>query len=543
MMKMSSTLFSPATPVTLYDTTLRDGTQREGISLSVEDKLKIARKLDELGIHYIEGGYPGSNPKDREFFVRARMLPWRKARIVAFGSSRYKDNRAENDPNLRALLDAGTETVTIVCKNSRLHVERVLGTTLENNLRMIADSIGFLKQRGREVFYDAEHFFDGYKENPAYARACLRAAFEAGADCLVLCDTNGGTLTSELASIVRAVVDEFGPLGAKIGIHTHNDCELAVANSLAAIEAGAVHVQGTINGYGERCGNANLCAIIPNLKLKMGIDCVSWEELARLTEVSRYVAEIANLIHDNHMAYVGASAFAHKAGYHADGMLKEPTSYQHVDPALVGNGQRILVSELSGKASILGKAREFGIELGSKEAAAAFFERVKELEKQGYQFEGAEASFELLLRRAAPDYRPPFKVIDFLALVETRRGSAVFAEATVKLEINGEIQHTVADGNGPVHALDQALRKALLPYYPEVANLRLTDYKVRVIDGTSATAAAVRVLIESTDSVRRWSTVGASTNIIEASWFALVDSLEYGLLVVQRALAREPAGA
>ena len=540
---MSSTMFSPATPVTLYDTTLRDGTQREGISLSVEDKLKIARKLDELGIHYIEGGYPGSNPKDREFFARARLMPWRKARIVAFGSSRYKDNRAESDPNLRALLDAGTETVTIVCKNSQLHVERVLGTTLENNLRMIADSVGFLKQHGREVFYDAEHFFDGYKENPAYARACLRAALEAGADCLVLCDTNGGTLTSELTPIVRAVVDEFGPLGARIGIHTHNDCELAVANSLAAIEAGAVHVQGTINGYGERCGNANLCAIIPNLKLKMGIDCISWEELARLTEVSRYVAEIANLIHDNHMAYVGASAFAHKAGYHADGMLKEPTSYQHVDPALVGNEQRILVSELSGKASILGKAREFGIELGSKEAAAAFFERVKELEKQGYQFEGAEASFELLLRRAAPDYRPPFKVIDFLALVETRRGSAVFAEATVKLEINGEIQHTVADGNGPVNALDQALRKALLPYYPEVANLRLTDYKVRVIDGTSATAAAVRVLIESTDGVRRWSTVGASTNIIEASWFALVDSLEYGLLVAQRALAREPVGA
>jgi 2-isopropylmalate synthase len=547
-------------PIELYDTTLRDGVQREGLSFSLEDKLKVARKLDALGVHYIEGGYPGSNPRDQEFFARARASTWQRATIVAFGATRYKGNRAENDPNLQALLDAGTAAVTIVCKSSRFQVREVLGVAPEENLAMIGESVAYLRRHGRRVFHDAEHFFDAWKEDRDYARATLRAAFEAGAEALVLCDTNGGTLPWEVAEIVRAVQDELGSAGpgaggaslgatpgATVGIHTHNDAELAVANTLAAVQAGAAHVQGTINGYGERCGNANLCAVIPNLQLKLGLDCVTDEQLASLTEASRYVTELANLKPDAHMAYVGASAFAHKAGYHADAMRKNPLSYQHVRPELVGNEGRILISELSGKGAVTSKAESLGLRLGSADAARAVVERVKELESRGYQFEGAEASFELMVRRLDPAYRRPFELVDFLALVETRGGRDMLAEAMVKIRIGeGTMRtlHTAGEGNGPVNALDAALRKALVELYPEVEEIRLTDYKVRVIDEGSGTAATVRVLLDSSDGEASWSTVGSSANIIEASWLALADSLEYGLL---RALARRaaavPAGA
>jgi 2-isopropylmalate synthase len=525
--------FSPQRParVQLYDTTLRDGVQREGLSFSLDDKLKVARRLDALGVDYIEGGYPGSNPRDEEFFARTRSMTWQNATIVAFGSSRYKGNTAENDAGLRALIDAGTSACTIVCKNSELHVREVLGVPLEENLAIIADSVAFLRRHGKAVFHDAEHFFDGFKQNREYALACLRAAADAGAAGLVLCDTNGGTLPSEIAEIVRTAHSElntqYSPL--VLGIHTHNDAELAVANTLAAVQNGATHVQGTINGYGERCGNANLCAIIPNLKLKLGIDCVSDAQLQSLAETSRFVSEVANLNPDPHMAYVGVSAFAHKAGYHADAMRKNATSYQHVTPEQVGNESRILVSELSGKAAVLSKAQVLGLGLESAEQARAVVERLKQLESRGYQFEGAEASFELMVRRLDAAYVRPFELVDFFVLVETREGRDMLAEAMVKIRVDGRLQHTAGEGNGPVNALDAAMRKALAASYPRIGDIRLTDYKVRVIDEGSGTAASVRVLIDSTDGDATWTTVGSSTNIIEASWLALADSFEFAL--------------
>jgi 2-isopropylmalate synthase len=531
--------------VELYDTTLRDGVQREGLAFSLEDKLKVARRLDALGVQYVEGGYPGSNPRDQEFFARARAMTWQRATVVAFGATRYKGNRAAADPNLKALLDAGTAAVTIVCKSSRFQVREVLAVTPEENLAMIGESVAFLHGHGRRVFHDAEHFFDAWKEDRDYALATLRAARAAGAEGLVLCDTNGGTLPWEVAEIVRATV----------GIHTHNDAELAVANTLAAVQAGATHVQGTINGYGERCGNANLCAVIPNLKLKLGLDCVSDDQLASLTETAHYVSELANLKPDDHMAYVGASAFAHKAGYHADAMRKNPLSYQHVRPDLVGNEARILISELSGRGAVASKAESLGLRLGTTDEVRAVVERVKQLESRGYQFEGAEASFELMVRRLDRAYVPPFELIDFMVMVETRGGRDMLAEAMVKIGIGDRAQgatgapggdkadgqvakrilHTAGEGNGPVNALDAALRKALVEFYPEVQEIRLTDYKVRVIDEASGTEATVRVLIDSSDGESSWTTVGSSANIIEASWLALADSLEYGL---QRVLAR-----
>ena len=517
--------------IDLYDTTLRDGVQREGLSFSLEDKLKVARKLDQLGVRYIEGGYPGSNRRDEEFFARARAIRWENATIVAFGSSRYKGNRAEDDPGLRTLVDAGTDVVTIVCKNSALHATDVLSVSLDENLEIIRDSVRFLREHAKRVFYDAEHFFDGWKQNHAYARRCLQTAVEAGAECLVLCDTNGGTLTNEIDEIVRAVCDEFG---VQIGIHTHNDAELAVANTLAAVQSGATHVQGTINGYGERCGNANLCAIIPNLKLKLGIDCVTDEQLCSLAEASRYVSEVANLHPDAHMAYVGASAFAHKAGYHADAMRKTPLSYQHVLPELVGNQGRILISELSGRGAVASKAETLDLKLKSPEQARQVVERVKQLESRGYQFEGAEASFELIVRRVDPEYEPPFELVDFFVLVETREGRDMLSEAMVKVRIDGQLMHTAGEGNGPVNALDGAMRKALTPFFPRMNGIRLTDYKVRIVDEASGTAATPRVLIDSSDGEATWTTVGASTNIIEASWLALADSYEYGLQRVRR---------
>jgi len=518
--------------IDLYDTTLRDGVQREGLSFSLDDKLKVARKLDQLGVRYIEGGYPGSNPRDQEFFARARTVTWENASIVAFGSTRYKDQRAEDDPWLRDLLAAGTDVVTIVCKHSAFHATDVLGVTPEQNLEIVGDSIRFLRQQGKRVFDDAEHFFDGWKQDRDYARAALRTAVDAGAECLVMCDTNGGTLTNEIAEIVRAVCAE---LTVQIGIHTHNDAELAVANTLAAVQAGATHVQGTINGYGERCGNANLCAIIPNLKLKLGIDCVTEEQLRSLTEASRYVSEVANLHPDPHMAFVGTSAFAHKAGYHADAMRKTPLSYQHVLPELVGNQGRILISELSGRGAVASKAQMLGLKLDSPERARQVVERVKQLESRGYQFEGAEASFELMVRRLDADYKPPFDLVDFFVLVETREGRDMLSEAMVKVRISGQLIHTAGEGNGPVNALDNAMRKALTPAFPHVNDIRLTDYKVRIVDEASGTAATPRVMIDSSDGEATWTTVGSSTNIIEASWLALADSYEYGLQRATRA--------
>lgn len=512
--------------VQLYDTTLRDGTQHEGISLSVEDKLKITHKLDELGIHYIEGGWPGSNPKDAEYFARVQGVSLRHAKIAAFGSTCRAGMLPENDPQIKALLDAHTPTVTLVGKTWDLHVHKVLSTTLEENLRMIRDSVRYFKAQGREVFYDAEHCFDGFKHNPEYALATLKAAEEAGADCIVLCETNGGKLPWEVEETFRYVRER---LHTPLGIHTHDDAGCGVANSLVAVRAGATQVQGTINGYGERVGNANLCTIIPDLKLKMGIDCINDEQLRRLTEVSRYVSELANMAHDPRLPFVGATAFAHKGGIHVAAILKAEESYQHIDPALVGNDKRVLISDLSGRGNLIYKAQEFGLD-ANKEEVAQVLQQIKELEHRGFYFEGAEGSVELLLRRARPDYRPPFELIDFMVVVEHRQGRGLFAEATVKVRVGDQIAHTAAEGNGPVNALDKALRKALLPHYPQLAEVQLTDYKVRILDSDTATAATTRVMIDSRNSHKTWTTVGSSTNIIEASWVALRDSLEYGLV-------------
>ena len=521
--------------VQLYDTTLRDGAGREGISFSVEDKLKIARKLDELGIHFIEGGWPGANPKDEEFFARASELALSKAVLVAFGSTRRPDEKAEKDPTLRALLDARTRVITLVGKSWDHHVTGVLETTLDGNLSMIADSVAYLRSNGRRVFFDAEHFFDGYKSNSKYTIKTVNAAAEAGAECVILCDTNGGALPADVTVAVKAARKATK---AKLGIHAHNDAELAVANTLAAVQAGAIQVQGTINGYGERCGNANLCSVIPALKLKMGIDCIPYKQLARLTEAAHFVSEVANLTLDSHLPYVGASAFSHKAGLHIAAMMKWEESYHHVNPKSVGNEWRTLVSEMSGKGVIIRKARETGLDLTHQsEQAHAILERVKFMESRGFQYDGAEASFELLIHRSQPDYRPPFELVDFMVVVEKRRRpptleneEELLSEATVKVKVGNDIIHTAAEGNGPVNALDAALRKALLVFYPRLAAVRLVDYKVRVIEETAGTESRVRVLIESSDGEHEWRTVGSSTNIIEASWLALADSLEYWLL-------------
>ena len=516
------------TEVMLYDTTLRDGTQREGISLSVDDKLKIALKLDELGIHYIEGGWPGSNPKDVEFFRRAASLPFQNARVTAFGSTRRKNIAPDEDENLRALLDAETPVVTLVGKSWDLHVIDVLDTTMEENLAMIGDSVAYCKQKGKEVIYDAEHFFDGYKADPEYALATVQTAAVSGADCVVLCDTNGGSLPWEVEEIVGAVKERLP--NTQLGIHAHDDSGCGVANSLAAVRAGARQVQGTINGYGERVANANLMTIIPDLQLKMGHDGISSEKLRQLTEVSRYVAEVANLAHDDHAPFVGASAFAHKGGIHVAAMLKNGASYQHIDPELVGNQQRSVVSELSGRGNIVDKARQFGLDIDSLDVRRVLDE-IKTLEAQGFTFEGAEASVELMLRRTHPAYVPPFELIDFMVMVQQRRSRGLNAEATVKVRVGPKLMHTVAEGNGPVNALDAALRKALIHVYPKLSSVSLVDYKVRILDSDNATAATTRVLIDTKSGSRRWSTVGASTNIIDASWRALVDSMEYALLV------------
>ena len=516
-------------PILLYDTTLRDGTQREGLVLSLADKLKIARRLDETGFPYIEGGWPGSNPKDEEFFAAARGMTFRHAKLAAFGSTRHRSNRVEDDPNIRALLAAETPVTTIFGKSWLLHVTDVLGATPEENLAMISDSVAHLRAAGREVVYDAEHFFDGYKADAAYAKATLRAAIDAGATTVVLCDTNGGCLTDEVAAMTRDVGADLGQ-GVALGIHVHDDAGLAVGTSLAAVQAGVTHVQGTINGYGERCGNANLVTIWANLALKLGRTTVpTGDDLSHLPELSRFVAEVVNIAPDAHAPYVGTSAFAHKGGVHGAATVRVEQAYQHVEPSRVGGTSRLVVSELGGKANAAWRVRQLGSVATEGLDPAELSRVVKQLESEGASFEGADASFELLVRRRHPDYVAPFRIVDFTVIVERRNGAAPRAEASVKVEVDGEVLHTAADGNGPVNALDLALRKALGAFYPALDGVHLVDYKVRIVDGDAATAARTRVIIESAHESGTWTTAGADANIIAASLAALHDSLEYAV--------------
>jgi 2-isopropylmalate synthase len=516
-------------PIRLYDTTLRDGSQREGLVLSLADKLKIARRLDEAGFPYVEGGWPGSNPKDEEFFAAARAMTFRHARLAAFGSTRHRSNAVDADPNIRALLAAETPVVTIFGKSWLLHVTDVLGATPDENLAMIGESVAHLAAAGREVVYDAEHFFDGYKSDPDYALATLRTALVAGATTLTLCDTNGGCLTDEVAGITRAVIEAIGSQPTW-GIHVHDDAGLAVANSLAAVQAGVRHVQGTINGYGERCGNANLVTIWANLALKLGLPTVpDGRDLTGLPELSLFVAEVANLVPDAHAPYVGVSAFAHKGGVHGAATTKVEHAYQHIDPALVGGQTRLVVSELGGRANAAWRTRHLGQLVADGFDPAELSRLVKQLEAEGASFEGADASFELLVRRRQPGYAPPFRILDFTVIVEQRNEAQRRAEASVKVEVEGEVLHTAADGNGPVHALDRALRKALGAFYPVLDTVHLVDYKVRIIDGDAATGARTRVIIETAHETGTWTTAGADTNIIAASVEALRDSLEFAL--------------
>ena len=513
--------------IAIYDTTLRDGAQAENVAFSLVDKLAVARRLDEFGVDYIEGGYPLSNPKDAAFFQEIARKPLTRAKVAAFGNTRRASVAASEDKGLRALLDAGTEVVTIVGKSWDLHVREVLRCSPDENLAMIRDSVAFLKEHGKTVFFDAEHFFDGYAANRDFALSTTRAAEQAGADAIVLCDTNGGTLTATLRDIVREVRSR---VGSPLGIHVHDDAGLAVANSLAAVEEGVTHVQGTINGVGERSGNADLCIIIPNLALKMGCDVLAPGAVQHTTGVSRYVYSIANLSLPQRQPYVGHNAFAHKGGLHVDAMQKNPLTYEHVRPEQVGNERRILISELSGTAAVLSKARKLdeGID---RETSRRILEAVQGLENEGYEFESAEASFELLVRKVLGTRRQFFELQGFRVIVERRGGDeAPISEATVKLRVGGQSRLTVSEGDGPVNALDGALRAALEGFYPVLKEVRLVDYKVRIVNPRAATAARTCVVIESTDGERVWGTVGVSDNIIEASWQALIDSIEYKLL-------------
>lgn len=514
--------------VKVYDTTLRDGAQFEGISFTVKDKLRIARKLDEIGVDYIEGGWPGSNPKDDEFFeIAQNELKLKNSKLVAFGSTCRAKTPPSKDVVIRRLLRSGTDWITIFGKSWDLHVKSVLKTSAKENLRMIEHSVRYLTKKGKHVIFDAEHFFDGFKGNPSYAIETLEAAVKGGAECLVLCDTNGGTITSEIFEITEKVKSEFD---IEIGIHVHNDADMAVANSVAAVQAGCGHVQGTFNGYGERCGNANLVSILPPLKYKLKKDCLSKFALKDLTETSHFIAEIANVRRNDSQPYVGNSAFAHKAGVHVNAILKNNKTYEHIDPALVGNTRRLLISELSGKSSILDKAGEMGLFFDKNSGEAReVLSRVQDLEKEGYQFELAEASLYLLMRRAAGLMKEHFRMKDFRVIVEKRGMGPLVSEATVKLKIGKDFRHTVALGDGPVHALDRAIRKSLVEFYPRLDDLHLSDFRVRVLDEKSGTAAKVRVLVQSSDKESSWWTVGVSENIIEASWQALIDAIEYKL--------------
>src|SRR5213594_1477757 len=523
--------------IKIYDTTLRDGTQGEGVAFSMEDKVRIAQRLDALGVHYIEGGWPGSNPKDLRFFKRVQDAVFKTARITAFGATRRPGVRPQEDANLKALVEAGPPVVTIFGKSWDFHVTTAIGTTLEENLAMIGDSVTYLLKHFEEVIYDAEHFFDGFKRNPDYALRTLLAAEAAGAHCLVLCDTNGGSLPHEIAETIREVKRVVKP-GTPLGIHAHNDVECGVANSLAAVSEGVNHVQGTINGYGERCGNANLVSIIPNVMAKMGLECLPRRNLRELRDVSRFVSELANRKPWPSQPYVGDSAFAHKGGIHVSAVLKHPDTYEHISPEAVGNHRRVLVSELSGKSNVLWKAREYGIDLDQATPdSRRILDRLKALEDEGFQFEGAEASFELLMERALGRHRPYFELDAYRAIVEEQHADAPVAEATVRVRVKGILEHTAAAGNGPVNALDHALRKALEEFYPSLKTMQLLDYKVRILDESKGTASKTRVLITSGDGEEAWGTVGVADNIIEASWQALVDSIEYKLRRDERARA------
>jgi 2-isopropylmalate synthase len=515
--------------VEIYDTTLRDGAQSEDISFSVEDKLRIAKRLDELGVHYIEGGWPGANPRDAEFFLKAKKLSFKTSRLAAFGATHRASLKVHNDPSIKALLAAKTPVATIVGKTWDFHVREALRISLQKNLDLIYNTILYLKKKVPQVFFDAEHFFDGYKANPEYALKALYAAVSGGADCLVLCDSNGGTLPHELGSIVGKVLGEYS---APVGIHTHNDAECAVANSVIAVELGASQVQGTINGLGERCGNANLISVIPNLKLKLNINCITNYKLKKLKEISRFVTEIANLRHFRRQPYTGDSAFAHKGGIHVSAIQRHPETYEHINPELVGNYQRVLVSDLGGKSNILRKAKEFNLKIDPDSPKVSQVVReMKELENQGFQFEGAEASFELLMKKTFGLHRKFFNLIGFRVIVEKRReGEEPLSEATIMVKTPLGVEHTAATGHGPVNALDNALRKSLEKFYPQLKTVTLIDYKVRVLATGKGTSANVRVLVESGDETHKWGTVGVSENIIEASWQALVDSIEYKLL-------------
>ena len=517
--------------VFVYDTTLRDGSQGEGVNFSLQDKLLLTKKLDELGVDFVEGGYPLSNPKDAEYFRAVRELPLRHTKVAAFGMTRRKNAPADADTGLNALLAAETPVVTIVGKTWDFHVTDVLGTTLDENRRMIADSVAFCRAAGREVFYDAEHFFDGYRANPGYALETLQAAAEAGAAVVILCDTNGGTMPERVGEVVAAVRRQ---LRCQVGIHCHNDCELAVANTLAAARAGASQVQGTMNGLGERCGNVDLVSVTANLALKYGYEVLKPGSLARLTETSRYVYELANMNFRPGQPFVGASAFAHKGGMHTHAVAKDPTTYEHIMPEAVGNERRILVSELSGHSTILAKTTKYQL-THDKALMTAILNRVQDLENEGYEFEAAEASFDLLVKKTAGLYAPWFERRAYRVNIEAGPGGVPITEATVKLAVAGGAQHTASEGDGPVNALDGALRKALLPSYPRLAEMQLVDYKVRVVNPREGTAARVRVVIESRDGGDIWGTVGVSENVVEASWLALADAIEYKLFKDQEA--------
>ena len=512
--------------VVIFDSTLRDGAQAQGISFSVEDKIKIAMALDKLGVDYIEAGNPGSNPKDLAFFEHFANASLRHAKLIAFGSTRRKGILPEDDKNLQALLSAGTDSVCIFGKSWDFHVTDILGATLEENLKMIADTVAFLKRHGKEVIYDAEHFFDGYKRNPSYAMATLQAAFDAGADTLVLCETNGGCFPSEISSIVAEITKKF----PSVGIHTHNDCEMAVANSIVAVEAGANHVQGTFTGFGERCGNANLSAIIPSLQLKMGFDCIPAENMGLLVETARYISEVSNISLNPRAAYVGRSAFAHKAGMHIDGVVKSSSSFEHIDPEAVGNQRRYLTSEVAGGSALLAKIQKVDPSLTkSSPETAQIIQGLKEMEHKGYQFEGAESSFDLFIRKQLGKYKPFFELVSYKVISERPYVEGKSASAIIKIIVNGQAEITASEGTGPMGALDRALRKALHVFYPQLDDVYLTDYKVRVLDSKAGTQSKVRVLVESTDGKQSWTTVGVSGDIISASWLALVDSIEYKL--------------
>lgn len=515
--------------VTIYDSTLRDGAQAQGISYTVEDKLKIVERLDHLGVDYIEAGNPGSNPKDLEFFNRVKETGLRHAKLIAFGSTRRVNQVVEEDANVKSLLTADTPAIAIFGKSWDFHVTDVLKTTLDENLKMVHDTVAFFKAKGKEVVYDAEHFFDGYKANSGYAIQSLRAAYEAGADSLCLCDTNGGTFPADIYDITSKVVMEFG--NVSIGIHCHNDNGMATANSIIAVQAGAKQVQGTMNGFGERCGNSNLCTIIPNLQIKLDYMCIPNDNMSDLTSAARYISEIANVIHNERDPYVGKYAFAHKAGMHADAVHKNSIAYEHIDPRIVGNERLFLMSEVAGRSAVMNIINKVDENLTKDSPETRLIiQKLKELEYEGYQYEGAEGSFELVIRKVLGRYKPLFELMEFKVIVNEPAIYSVNSSAMIKIKVGKQEEITAAEGDGPVNALDKALRKALERFYPQIKEIKLTDYKVRVLDSTSATAAKVRVLIESTDRKEVWTTVGVSTDIIEASWKALVDSVEHKLI-------------